>query len=86
MRPDGVVFPPPAFDEHLGLPERVEDLSFQQLVAELAVERFDVAVLPGTARFDVERLDVDPLEPLPDLGRRELRRCRSECARARRDE
>ena len=43
VRPDGVVLSSPAFDEHLGLPERVEDFTLQQFVAELAVERFDVA-------------------------------------------
>jgi hypothetical protein len=35
VRPDGVVLSSPAFDEHLGFPERVEDLALQQLVAEL---------------------------------------------------
>jgi len=35
VRPDGVVIPLPAFDEHLGLPERVEDLAFEQLITGL---------------------------------------------------
>jgi hypothetical protein len=44
--PYGVVVLAPLFDQHLGFLERVEHLAVQQLVAELAVEGFDVAVLP----------------------------------------
>jgi len=33
--------------EHLRLRQRVEDPSVQQLVAQLAVERLDVAILPA---------------------------------------
>ena len=38
VRPELVVVPPPAFNEHFGLLQRVEDLSIQQLIPELAVE------------------------------------------------
>ncbi len=38
VRPGLVVVPPPSFNEHVGLLQRVEDLSIQQLIAELAVE------------------------------------------------
>jgi hypothetical protein len=56
----------------LGLQERIEDLPIQELVAQLAIERFDVAVLPGTARFNVQRLHADPLQPITHCRRREL--------------
>ena len=41
---DGVVIPPPLFDQHLCLLQRVEDLAIKKLVPELAVERQDIAV------------------------------------------
>ena len=46
VRANGVVVPPPALDEDFRLQQRVELLAGQQLVAELAVEALDVAVLP----------------------------------------
>jgi hypothetical protein len=35
----------PGLDQHFGLPQRVEDRAVEQLVAQLAVEVFAVAVL-----------------------------------------
>ena len=52
MGPHRVVVPPPTLNEHLGLQERVELLSGQELVAEPAVEALAVAVLPRTAWGD----------------------------------
>ena len=46
MVPDGVVMDTPALDHDLRLLEQVEDLTVEQLVAQLAVERFAVAALP----------------------------------------
>ena len=46
MRTDSVVVLTPFFDDDLGFLERVEDLSIEQLVAELCVEALAVAVLP----------------------------------------
>jgi hypothetical protein len=46
MRADCGVVLAPAFDQDLGLPERVEDLAVEQLVPELGVEAFDIAILP----------------------------------------
>jgi hypothetical protein len=51
---EGIVFLSPSFDEHLGLPEVIEDLSIQQFVSEFAVEAFAVAVFPWAARLDVQ--------------------------------
>ncbi len=57
MKLDAVISLPPAFDEDLGLPKRVEDIAVQEPVPELTVEALTVAVLPGTTGLGVERLD-----------------------------
>src|SRR5665213_2282792 len=60
----------PLADDDLGFLQAVEDLTVEQLVAQLAVEAFTIAVLPRTARRDVEGLSTDARQPLPhDLGR-----------------
>ena len=65
-----VVVMAPALDENLGFEEGVEDLTVEQLVAQLAVEAFIVAILPGASGLDVEGLHTDPGEPgLDGLGR-----------------
>ena len=46
MRADGVVMPPPGFDQHFGLGEAVEDLAVEQFVAKRPVEAFVIAILP----------------------------------------
>jgi hypothetical protein len=46
VRPHGFVIEPPRLDEDLRLPQGIEDLAVEQLVAELGVEALDVAVLP----------------------------------------
>jgi hypothetical protein len=66
MWSDCVVVLSPAFNEHLCLLQCVEDLAIEQLISELAVEAFIVAVLPGAAWLDVESLDADPAEPSPN--------------------
>lgn len=68
-----VVATSPGLDDDLGLLQRVEDLAVQQLIPELPVERLDVAVLPGRARFDEEGLRTDAAEPVPQSRRDELR-------------
>jgi len=54
VRPERVVLNAPLFDQHLSLPEGVEDLSIKDFVSELAVEAFAIPVLPGAPRFDEE--------------------------------
>ena len=54
MWPEGVVFHSPPFDEHLGLPQGIEDLSIQQFVSQFTVEAFAVAVFPGATGFNIE--------------------------------
>ena len=73
MWPAGVELLAPHLQHHLGFLERVEDLAVEQFVSELAVERFTVAVLPGTAGHDVERLAAYALEPGPEVLRDHLR-------------
>ena len=72
MRPDRVVFHPPPLDQYLGLLQGIEDLSVEQLIPELPVEALVVTVLPGTARFNVERLNTNLAQPLPNYPGREL--------------
>ena len=57
MGSDGIVQPPPLLDEYRCLGQCVEDLSVQELVSQFAVEALVVAVLPRTARRDVEGLE-----------------------------
>ena len=52
VRPDAVVVPSPVLDEHLRFLKGVEDLCIQEFISELAIEGFDIAVLPGTTGFD----------------------------------
>src|SRR5208283_5937403 len=72
MRPYRVVMHSPLLDHHLGLLQRVEDLSVQALIPELAVEAFTVPVLPGTAGLDVQRLRAHGRQPLPQSFRNKL--------------
>jgi hypothetical protein len=61
---------PPAFDEHVGFPTRLEDLAIEPFGSQLAVETLDIASFPRTSRFDEQRLDTHPSEPFSDrLGR-----------------
>jgi hypothetical protein len=66
VRPDLVVVPPPSFDKHFSLLQRVEDFPVQQLIPELAVEALVEAVLPRAPGLDEERLHIDRVEPFTD--------------------
>jgi hypothetical protein len=52
VRPDLVVVLPPGSDDSSGLGQSLEPMLVQALIAELAVEALDVAVLHRPARFD----------------------------------
>ena len=56
----GVVVVPPTFDDDLGLTERVEDFSVQQLGSHPSIEILAVSDLPGRLRLDICRLDLNP--------------------------
>ena len=58
-----VVFSPPGFCHNPRLENRIEDLPVQEFVSQLAVEGFDIPVLPGTSRLDEERLHSQALQP-----------------------
>ncbi len=73
MRAHAIVMAPPGFNEDLCLSERREDLNVQELVSELRVQALAVAILPRTARLDVERLDADAAEPAAHVLGDELR-------------
>ena len=51
-----IVVPPPGVGQHLRLRHTEKDLTVKQFISELTVKAFDVAVLPGTARFDKQGL------------------------------
>jgi len=54
-----VVVVTPALEEYPRLLKRVEDLAFQQLVLQFAVQALDGAVLPRRAGLDAQRLHAD---------------------------
>src|SRR4030081_949792 len=73
MRPHGVVVTTPAFNDDLRLPQRVEDLAIEQLVAQPGIKTLDEPVLPRTARRDVGGLCSDGADPLLHRLGNELR-------------
>ncbi len=69
MWPSCIVMDAPLFDDHLGLPEAVEDLTVKAFITEFAIEGLAVAVLPGRSWLDVHALSAEPCQPLAqDLG------------------
>ena len=62
----------PLFDDDLCFFQAVEDFAVEQFVPELAVEAFAVAILPGTAGFDVDRLRSQLCKPTAHDLRRHL--------------
>lgn len=66
MWADRVVLIAPLLDDDLRFLQAEEDLLVQTLVTKLAVERLTVAVLPWTARLDVERSGTEPGQPATD--------------------
>jgi hypothetical protein len=63
----------PAFDQDLRLQQRIEEFAVEKLGAELPIERFHIAVLPGAAGLDEQGADAQQTQPLPDRRRREFR-------------
>ncbi len=56
----------PALDEDLCCLQRVEEFTGQPFVPQRAIETLVVAALPGTPRFNGERLHVETLQPVAD--------------------
>ncbi len=72
VRSDLVVVLPPGGDGGPGLLQRPEPLLVQALVAELAVEALDVAVLHGSPRLDQDMPDAMCLRPAHEGAAGEL--------------
>jgi hypothetical protein len=50
----------------------LRQLSISTSATELRVQALAIAILPWAVRFDIERLDADPAEPLPHVDCDEL--------------
>ena len=72
MRPELIVFLPPVGNQYFGLGQRGENVPVEQFVPQFAVERLNVPILPGAARFNEERLHPQVIQPSPDLPGGEL--------------
>ena len=64
MRPDMVVLFKPLIDDSLGLSGCCKPFSVEHFTTQRSVEAFVIAVLPGRAWIDVDRLDPDFGEPV----------------------
>ena len=73
MWPDGIVVTPPGFDHDPGLLQTVEDLTVEELVAQLAVEAFAIAIFPGASGFDVGGPGANSGNPVSQRNSNELR-------------
>lgn len=73
MRPCCVIEQSPVFDQDLRLAQIIEDFTGQKLISELRVKTLAVAILPGTARLDIERPNAQLLEPLAQGSCNKLR-------------
>ena len=73
MRPEAIVFPPPALDKDLCFGQRIQHLAVEKFIPKLSDEGLDVAVLPEASGFDEERGYAKVFEPVPDRVRREFR-------------
>src|SRR5277367_5427182 len=73
VRPLRVVFHTPSFRQNLCLLQRIEDLSVQKLIPQLAIEALAVPVFPRTPGLDVKRSRAHSPQPLPQLLGNELR-------------
>ena len=72
MGPAVVVVKSPAVDDPACLSQDQEQLTIEKLITKPAVEALHVAVLPGAAWGNEQRLDVCPFEPLSHLLGHEL--------------
>src|SRR5439155_1255046 len=72
VRPSGVVVLAPVADHHARFGQAGELLAVQELVADAAVERLDVGVLPRRARVDVASRDGREATPIPERVRGQL--------------
>ena len=64
MGPRSIEVNAPLLDKHLSFAEAVEQFPIQELISELAIEAFTIAVLPRTAWRDVGCLGTQAFEPV----------------------
>ena len=74
-RPDHVVLITPLLDGHGGLSQAAEDCSVEAFVAQLAMKRSPIAILPLTFLFDVECLSAKFFAAQLTLAARPAWRC-----------
>jgi hypothetical protein len=67
MWSDVIVLLSPTPNQGFGFFQGEEDLAIEQFVAQLAVERLDIAVFLGTSWFDEKGLHAQSVEPLAQL-------------------
>ena len=58
-----IVILSPAFNQYLGFLQGVKDLTVQQFIAHLAIERFHIPIFPGTAWLDEKWFYTQPIQP-----------------------
>ena len=69
MRSFSIVKASIVFNDDAGFGDRKEDFLVQALVSKAAMETFNKSVLPGTARLNIQRLDLGGKTPiLNDMG------------------
>jgi len=72
VRPYSVVTRPTYLDQDLGFGKAVEDFAVKQLIAQAAVERFTIAILPRATKRELKRLHPDLPRPVLPGGADEL--------------
>ena len=69
MRSFSVIKASIVFNDDAGFGDRKEDFLVQALVSKAAMETFNKSVLPGTARLNIQRMDLGGKTPiLNDMG------------------
>jgi len=72
MRTDCVVLASPILNDDFCLHQIVEELDIEAFVAQSAIERLVIAILPRAPRFDIECLRADAPQPFSNSFRSEL--------------
>ena len=73
MRPSLVILPAPSLDQHLSFPQGLKHLPVEQLIPEFSVKTLRIAILPRTARLDLQGTGSQSLEPVLRLPGNKLR-------------
>ena len=68
-----IVVTSPAFDEDLVVVQRIKQFPVEQFISQFAIEGFDIAVLPRTARLDEQGRHGQHVIPGPQRRNDELR-------------